>query len=80
MSAKEKTLENLLDQETISILEDKMIKNNFSSSNSTVQDIKDKVIHSVKKEITEKTITENPYKALGITLLTGLVIGWLIKR
>lgn len=89
---KHDSVDKILDEETLAILELKLsqiVEGYFNNSGLQVSDVKDyanqikeKTAHSLHeaKQTTEQSIAENPFKTLGIALLAGAVVGWILKK
>ncbi len=81
--------EKLFDEQTVDeiveLLEDKvgkMIEEYMDHMKEDGSKLKEKVqrpIHDAM-EVTERTVCENPLKTIGATFLSGLVIGWLLRK
>ncbi|MAZ38625.1 MAG: hypothetical protein CMF49_00730 [Legionellales bacterium] len=89
---KQDPLDKLIDDDTLSLLEEKLseiVESHLNRSGLHVDDVKkyandlkEKTVHSMQdtRDKTEQCITENPFKSMGIALLTGAVLGFLLKR
>lgn len=84
MSTKEKNPE-VLNEETIDLIENKLekiVKNYLETACHFTKDLTGKVNHSLHeaKHLTEKTVVENPLKTIGVSVLAGIALGWLLKK